>query len=726
MGGLAKGLGNVLGDITGGIVEGVGAVPDFKASLDPQVLAQQQQFITALQQQKGTPSDLGAAQLKLATGQNIAQAAGLAASQKGISPALAARQAQQQRAAIQQQSAAQSGVLSAQQQIAQQAQELQRQQLMGQMLGQQQQQRLAQQQLQAGLEQTAAQIKGQIAGGLLNAAGSAASMGAMSDGGQVDGVAVAKGDSLANDNVPAMLSPGEIVIPRSIVNHKNAGELAKKFVEETLKSKPNQKEKYADGGQVAPLEQFAQYIQESKFTPYAEQLAQEQEARKRFQLAQTPAPMMEQPLQESNILSAFMPETQNISVPKAPVGPETSMTVKEQPKPQPVGQMPMPAVTPEAPDIYGYGSTASALMKGLGQQKAGLFGEAAAMGAAGKQQAQLLNKYNADLMTRQLDFEKNTADLKNQIKQTSDELTKAKIDPNRYVGDMSTPQRITTTIGLILGGIGGGLTGKGGNVALDVLNKQIDRDIEAQKVNLNQKNTLLSEYYKQYGNMKDAEMMTRATMADIVSNQLKEIAGASQDPLSRARALQAAGKIDTDSAQLIGTIAAKKAIMGGATQAQQVPPEMKIRALVPEAQQKEYYKELQDMQNTVKTRDNILSAFDKIKNMATIGHYVTSPLQTNRQINAIKDPLVAALSKETAGRFTEQDAGMLEPIFPKVGDSEATLRAKKAALDNLISDKMNFPVLKPLGITPETMSRYSFGKGGEKGITLGAPVLKGK
>jgi len=51
-----------------------------------------------------------------------------------------------------------------------------------------------------------------------------------SRGGQVPGYARG-GDAFRNDTVPAMLSPGEIVIPRSITMAPNAGELSRMFVE---------------------------------------------------------------------------------------------------------------------------------------------------------------------------------------------------------------------------------------------------------------------------------------------------------------------------------------------------------------------------------------------------------------------------------------------------------------------------------------------------------------
>lgn len=51
-----------------------------------------------------------------------------------------------------------------------------------------------------------------------------------SEGKQVPGKASVKGDSLKNDTVDAKLSPGEIVIPRSVVNSKDPAKESAKFV----------------------------------------------------------------------------------------------------------------------------------------------------------------------------------------------------------------------------------------------------------------------------------------------------------------------------------------------------------------------------------------------------------------------------------------------------------------------------------------------------------------
>lgn len=53
-------------------------------------------------------------------------------------------------------------------------------------------------------------------------------------GGHVPGKATHTGDNLKNDTVPAMLSPGEVVVPRTVTQSQNAPEKAKAFVAAVL------------------------------------------------------------------------------------------------------------------------------------------------------------------------------------------------------------------------------------------------------------------------------------------------------------------------------------------------------------------------------------------------------------------------------------------------------------------------------------------------------------
>jgi hypothetical protein len=62
---------------------------------------------------------------------------------------------------------------------------------------------------------------------------------------------------------------------------------------------------------------------------------------------------------------------------------------------------------------------------------------------------------------------------------------KNRIDPNRYWSKMDTGNKIQAALAIALGGIGAGLMGGGKNYALEIINKAIDQDIDAQKEDRN-------------------------------------------------------------------------------------------------------------------------------------------------------------------------------------------------------------------------------------------------
>lgn len=72
---------------------------------------------------------------------------------------------------------------------------------------------------------------------------------------EVPGKAKFKGDTRSNDTVPALLSPGEIVLPRSVAQSEDAPDKAKKFVEAIKKQKRPSPKAYAQAlARLAELE----------------------------------------------------------------------------------------------------------------------------------------------------------------------------------------------------------------------------------------------------------------------------------------------------------------------------------------------------------------------------------------------------------------------------------------------------------------------------------------
>lgn len=255
------------------------------------VYNQQQNLAQALlAQSQGQGPNPAQAQLAQNTGNNVQQQAALIASQRGASanPALMARQAAMSGANVQQNSVGQAATLQAQQQIAAQ-QQLQQQYsgmagnaLQGESIQQggiaAQNQSITQGQLgaqniNANTANANADRAGKGIGGLISGVGSAL---ALSDGGEVPtgiqkygggdsgdipqldkpkeekggllssflakggrvpGKPEVQGDSQKNDKVPALLSPGEVVIPRSIMDAEDAPEKAAEFIKHLQKNK---------------------------------------------------------------------------------------------------------------------------------------------------------------------------------------------------------------------------------------------------------------------------------------------------------------------------------------------------------------------------------------------------------------------------------------------------------------------------------------------------------
>lgn len=248
-------------------------------------------------------------------------------------------------------------------------------------------------------------------------------------------------------------------------------------------------------------------------------------------------------------------------------------------------QTPSPQRQPQGAqsDPYGVQAYGDTMMQGVQQEKSGILGEASA----------LRQKAIADQLSLQKQQEKlqQNADLYqghiNELDTHRQDLNKAiqdqKIDPNHYMNSMSTGKHIMTSIGLLLGGYSAGVSG-GPNPALQKLNDNISRDIDAQKAELNKKENLLSSNMKQYGNLRDAEAVTRIQLSDIASNALAQNAAKMADPAAKARADQAIGQLNQKVAPIMSQLAMKRTIAQTASSGQGDTGELikQLRVMNPE------------------------------------------------------------------------------------------------------------------------------------------------
>ncbi len=195
-----------------------------------------------------------------------------------------------------------------------------------------------------------------------------------------------------------------------------------------------------------------------------------------------------------------------------------------------------------------------------GLQMGGLKEQAEAEKKIAAEEKSAGQEYQDSLVAASQRWDNDSKDLVGHIKGALTDVQNGTINPKQYMENMSTPAKVANAIGLFLGGFSTAYTHQG-NPALDMLNKQIDRDIDAQKTGLNNKMNIYHAYLEQYKNAAVAENMTRATQLAIYGSKLKQAALNNANPLIMARYKQGEAAIQSQilplvqSAQLYGKAA---------------------------------------------------------------------------------------------------------------------------------------------------------------------------
>lgn len=268
-------------------------------------------------------------------------------------------------------------------------------------------------------------------------------------------------------------------------------------------------------------------------------------------------------------LKAAMQNGIQIDMPQA-VPTETTMPTERSVNPISMfaSQAPaMPQMPEAAPQLNLKTEQPQSAQPNMGMQQPNMGGyesllrkQGALEGSLAAKQAELIQNSQAQMQEMQAAQQKHAMEYEQQANAIAQELSTGGIDANRYFNSKSDLGKASTAIGLILGGIGGGLNRTGQNVALDFLNKNIDRDIEAQKADRQNKTSLLNQLTQKYGSQMQGEAMLRASLQAKLANDLAAAAAKTNDPLARNRAEQAIMAIKQQQAATMAPVIQERAI----------------------------------------------------------------------------------------------------------------------------------------------------------------------
>src|SRR5512137_325025 len=225
-------------------------LPTAQADADRQRMAD---YLAQLQGQAATGSGAWEQQLAKATQQGTASATALGQSAAGVDSLAAQRNISNAKAGVEQRAAGQAETLRAQTQQQAQEQLAQIYAAQGSLDAQQAAEQAAARQGRREANQALTDKANQVNQSIYSGVGQGfASL--LSKGGQVPGKAQVFGDDEANDTVPAMLSPGEIVLPRSVTHSSDPEGAAAAFVQAVKEHHGSHN--FAIGGPVAGQKQI--------------------------------------------------------------------------------------------------------------------------------------------------------------------------------------------------------------------------------------------------------------------------------------------------------------------------------------------------------------------------------------------------------------------------------------------------------------------------------------
>lgn len=321
--------------------------------------------------------------------------------------------------------------------------------------------------------------------------------------------------------------------------------------------------------------------------------------------------------------------------------------------------------------------------------------EAQAVGAQGKAEADAAQAHLDSMDKVVKDYEANSKSLLDERMKVMHDSLNDKIDPKHWWDSKSTGGKIATAVGLFLGGVGAGMSG-GPNVVLDLVNKQIDRDIDAQRANMGQKNNMMTALTQQLGDVNSATSMAKILKLDQLQATFYKAAGLSKDPIAKARAQQAIQMIKMQSDSQQQQLAKQMAVRQGVTNGS-ISPAQAVPLLVPGPHQNKALEEIKNVGETNQAMSDVQNAMRDVQKLQTVGSRVLSPIQSKSKIDAL-NLQIGALGKEMFGRLNEQELKMLEQSHVKLSDSASTVDTKIKNLQQIMSKHQGSPTLDAFGI----------------------------
>ena len=179
-------------------------------------------------------------------------------------------------------------------------------------------------------------------------------------------------------------------------------------------------------------------------------------------------------------------------------------------------------------------------------------------------QARLQEEQAANEAAFQRDEAEARATYRAQTQRQVDEVREMKVDPGRYYRDANSWTGVLTAVGGALAGALSGFQGRGDNAFVDIINKNIDRDINAQVQAIGQKNASIADRNSLYGQLVASHKDETLARAQTRMAMLESARTHAESEAQRLGTVEAQKRFEVLDTQLARTQEQAKAAVDGA------------------------------------------------------------------------------------------------------------------------------------------------------------------
>lgn len=362
---------------------------------------------------------------------------------------------------------------------------------------------------------------------------------------------------------------------------------------------------------------------------------------------------------------------------------------------------------PAAPDIYAQAEAA------MGQVPKSIMEQGKIQSDLANQQAAQYSEQAKRLQEINDRYQKMQDDALKDYESTKNDYLNSHIQPKDIFHAPGTSSKLAVGIGMILSGIGAGLSGQE-NMTQKMLNDAIERDVKAQELDLGKKKSLLEANYKRYQDLDLAKTATMNSYRAVAEAMMKQAEMSANSKLAAPRAAEAANRFRMDAVDNMQKLLQMKALKD-LTAPQPAQPGQAlgaapagipldkaaahVMARLPKEQQSEAIKELGATQKLRKTQASLKKMYEDAKGIGAIAATIPKSVSKSRLnvINSDIAKLIMENSKAKGSEFSFDE--LVRPYQIDRTDSADEIDAKLSGiLQNLQYSADPTPLLESLGV----------------------------